>query len=263
MRMWILGLAAFLSSTAAAARTPDTLRYPYTDGAVYRVRLVPGAPFVVDLPAGETARAIYCDRRYWSAESTEGSSRVVIRALGSTDIVGKKGFIHIETERAGGGGSGQSLRISLKVHAVPEDSEVPAALQIYFEGQAAGDAVRQQVKKAVDAELVYAQRHAEEVARAKYETWKQQTIASLRDDYEWGGDFRIARVVDNKLQTYITVPDGSDKAVIHYVDKAGKREVLNYELNNGTYVIQNKVLRPGEKFRLILGKEQAWISLRQ
>ena len=47
-----------------------------------------------------------------------------------------------------------------------------------------------------------------------------------------------------------------------FVDKAGKTEVVNYELENGTYVIQNKVLRPGEKLRLVLGKQQAWIALK-
>jgi hypothetical protein len=45
------------------------------------------------------------------------------------------------------------------------------------------------------------------------------------------------------------------------LDKAGKTEVVNYELENGVYVIPIKVLRPGEKFRLVLGKQQAWIAL--
>jgi len=38
--------------------------------------------------------------------------------------------------------------------------------------------------------------------------------------------------------------------------------VVNYELENGVYVIKNKVLRPGQKFRLVLGKQQAWIALK-
>ena len=84
----------------------------------------------------------------------------------------------------------------------------------------------------------------------------------MRADYEWGGDFRVGRVVDDRVQTFVTVPDASDRAIIQFVDKAGKTEVVNYELENGTYVIQNKVLRPGEKLRLVLGKQQAWIALK-
>jgi len=236
-------------------RVPDMLRYPFTPGAVYRVRLVPGSPFIVDLPAGESARNLWFDHRYWMAETTEGSSRVVLRAIGSSDVIGRRGLVHIETEPS-------DLRISLKVEATDESEEVPAALQIYVEGSAAQDPLRRQVKKAVDGELVLARRQLEERARADFEAWKRATLTTFRADYEWGGDFRITRVVDNRLQTYITLPDGSDRAVIYYVDKAGKKEVVNYELSNGTYVVQNKVLRPGEKFRLILGKEQAWVALK-
>jgi hypothetical protein len=236
-------------------RMPDTLRYPLTPGAVYRLRLVPGSPFIVDLPAGESARNLWFDHRYWMAETTEGSNRVVLRAIGSSDVVGKRGLVHIETEPS-------DLRISLKVEATDESEDVPAALQIYLEGSAAQDSVRRQVRKTVDAELVLARKQAEDRARAEFEAWKRATLTTFRADYDWGGDFRITRVVDNRLQTYITLPDGSDRAVIYHVDRSGKKEVVNYELSNGTYTIQNKVLQPGEKFRLILGKEQAWVALK-
>jgi type IV secretory pathway VirB9-like protein len=253
----LVGIVVALTPSLAAARSraPDTLRYPYTPGAVYRLRLVPGSPFVVDLPTGETAKNVWCDQRYWMAETAEGSGRVVIRPIGSSDVVGKRGLIHIETTPS-------DLRISLKVEAVPETEDVSAALQVYVEGSVATDSVRQQVRKGVDAELMYARKHAEERARAEFDAWKIATLANFRDNYQWGGDFRITRVVDNKVQTYITVPDGSDKAVIHYFDKSGKREIVNYDMSNGTYVVQNKVLRPGEKFRLVLGKEQAWVALK-
>ena len=232
----------------------DVLRLPYTAGAVYRLRLAAGAPCVVELPAGETARNIWFDARWWGAESTPGSSRVVLRALGSAEVVGKRGSIHIETEPS-------DLRISLKVEAVAEDADTPAALEIYRE-VGKGDAASQEVKKRVDAELVYARKHAEMEARAEFEAWRKQALANMRADYEWAGDFRITRVVDDRVQTFITVPDASDRAVIQFVDRAGKKEIVNYELGNGVYTVQNKVLRPGEKLRLILGKEQAWISPR-
>ena len=258
-------LVSLCASGTASARTgrartgplPDTLRFPYTEGAVYRVKLVPGSPFVVELPSGESAMNIWRDTQYWMAETTPGSSRVVVRPIAASDIVGRRGFIHIETVPS-------HLRISLRVQAVAEHEDVPAALQVYLEGPAASDPVRRQVKSAVDAELVLVRKHATEEERSRFDAWKRATLSSLRDDYEWGGDFRIARVVDNRLQTYITVPDGSDKAVIQYVDKAGKAEVANYEFDpsSGVYTLENKVLRRGEKFRLILGKEKAWVGLK-
>jgi hypothetical protein len=257
-----VALAAISVVDSAWARTGkgraggrDLLRYPYTEGAVYRVDLVPGSPFVIELPAGESARNVWRDTQYWAAETTEGSSRVVIRPIASTSIVGRRGFIHIET-------SPSQLRISLRVRAVAESREVAAALQIYFAGSSAVESTARQIRQAVDSELVLARKHAAEEARARFEQWKRHTLSSLRDDYDWGGDFRITRVVDNRLQTYISVPDGSDKAVIHYVDRAGKAELVNYEFLNGVYVLENKVLRKGEKFRLILGKEQAWVELK-
>jgi len=44
--------------------------------------------------------------------------------------------------------------------------------------------------------------------------------------------------------------------------RSGKAEIVNYEFSNGVYVLENKVLRKGEKFRLILGKEKAWVGLK-
>jgi Conjugal transfer protein len=236
---------------------PDTLRYPYSEGAVYRVRLVPGAPFIVELPSGEAVEKVWIDRQYWKAEYTEDSSRVVVRALAATDIVGRKGLVHIETKPS-------KLRISLRVEAVTAMEDVPAALQIYAEGTAAADPIKNQVRQAVDAELLLARRRAVQEERAKFEAWKVATLSHLRSTYESGGDFLIMRVVDNGLQTYITVPDGSDKAVLQVVDRGGKAEMVNYEFDpkTGVYTVENKVLRRGEKFRLVIGKEKAWIALR-
>jgi hypothetical protein len=253
--LMILGAEEPRAEAHGRTKVLDTLRYAYTAGMVYRIRLSPGSPFVIDLPTGEEARNLWADGRYWSAESTEGSSRVVIRALGSTDIVGKRGLIHIETKPS-------DLRISLKVEAVDEGDDVPAAMQLYFEGSSAQDPIRHQVRKEVDAQLVLARKQAEEKARADFEAWTRQTLATFRADYDWGGDFRVSRVVSNRLVTYVTVPDASDKAVMQYVNKAGKTEIVNFELSNGTYAVQ-KVLQPGEKLRLILGKEQAWVALRK
>jgi len=120
------------------------------------------------------------------------------------------------------------------------------------------------MRKTLDHDLVYAQKQAEEHARAEFDAWRKGALANLRGDeaYDRGGDFRITRVVDDRVQTFVSIPNATDRAVIQFVDKTGHAELVNYEVENGTYVIQNKVLRPGEKFRLILGKEQGWVALK-
>lgn len=240
-----------------AIRRVDTIRLPYTRGKVYAVRLVPGAPFALELPAGEVAKNLWYDNRWWAAETTPTGSRVFIRALGSSDVVGRTGFIHVETEPA-------DLRICLRVEAVPDTAGVPAALEIYVEGSALNDPAQRQMRKTLDRELVYAQKQAEDRARAQFETWRKGALANLRGDeaYDRGGDFRITRVVDDRVQTFVSIPNTTDRAVIQFIDKTGRAELVNYEIENGTYVIQNKVLRPGEKLRLILGKEQGWVALK-
>ena len=233
----------------------DTVRLPYTAGKVYEVRLIPGAPFALELPAGESARNIWFDNRWWAAESTPGSARVFLRALGTVDVVGRRGFIHVETDPS-------DYRISLRVEGVPDTVEVNPGLEIYVEGSALNDPIRRQARKMADKELVYVQHQAQEKARGEYEAWRKNMLQNVRADYEWGGDFKIGRVVDDRVQTFVTLPEASDRAVIQFTDKTGRSEIVNYELENGTYVIQNKVLRAGERFRLVLGKQQAWIGLK-
>lgn len=252
-----LGVLSGSAHARGSGKIPakDTVRVPYIAGKVYEIRLMPGAPFALELPSGESAKNIWVDNRWWKAESTPGSSRVFLRALGTDDVVGRHGFIHVETEPS-------DYRVSLKVEGVPETADVSAGLEIYVEGGILNDPIRQQARKLADKDLLYIQRREQEKARADVEAWRKNLLQNVRADYEWGGDFRVGRVVDDRVQTFVTVPDASDRAVIQFVDKAGKTEIVNYELENGTYVIQNKVLRPGEKFRLVLGKQQSWIALK-
>lgn len=235
----------------------DTARLPYSAGKIYQVRLIPGAPFALELPAGESAKNIWYDNHWWSGETTPGASRVFIRALASDDVVGRTGFIHVETEPS-------DLRISLRVTAVRETASVPAALEIYVDGSSLNDPAQRQLRKSFDHDLVYAQKQAEERAKTEFEAWRKNAVANMRGDeaYDRGGDFRITHVVDDKVQTFVSIPNATDRAVIQFVDKTGHTELVNYELENGTYTIQNKVLRPGEKFRLVLGKEQGWVALK-
>jgi Conjugal transfer protein len=245
------------SSSSVQSGTTDTVRLPYSPGKVYQVRLEPGAPFALELPAGESAKNLWYDNHWWAAETTPGASRVFIRALPSDDVVGRSGFIHIETEPS-------DLRVSLRVSAVRETASLPAALELYLEGSVLNDPSQRQLRRSFDRDLVYAQKQAEERAHTEFESWRKNAVANLRGDeaYERGGDFRITRAVDDRVQTFVSIPNATDRAVIQFVDKTGRAELVNYELENGTYVIQNKVLRPGEKFRLVLGKEQGWVGLK-
>lgn len=251
------GQAPLVAHGAALAVTGDTMRLPYSRGKVYQVRLVPGAPFALELPAGEAAKNIWYDSHWWGAETTPGASRVFLRALGSSDVIGRSGFVHIETDPS-------DLRVSIRVEAVRETASVAPALEIYIEGSWLNDPAQRQMRKSIDREMLYAQKQAAEQARAQFDAWRKNAMVNLRGDeaYERGGDFRIARVVDDRVQTFVTIANASDRAVIQFIDKTGRAELVNYELENGTYVIQNKVLRPGEKFRLVLGKEQGWVALK-
>ncbi len=232
----------------------DTLKLPYQSSRVYVLKLIPGAPAVVELPQGETAHNIWFDRSFFKAESTPDTNRVVVQALNTPEAVGRTSYIHIETEPG-------NLRVSLKVEGVPERQEVPGVLQIYLDGQDEGSLVNAQVQRKVAKEAAYARRFAEEKAAADFQAWRRQLLANVNDRYGWSGDMAIEKVVDDRVQTFVSMPKASDLAVIELVDKAGKPDKVNYELENGCYVI-NKVLRPGEKWHLILGREQAWIRVK-
>jgi hypothetical protein len=246
----LLPLAALVGSALPAE---DTLKLPYLASKIYALRLIPGAPAIVELPMGEIARNIWYDKSFFKAESTPDTNRVVVQATNTPEAVGKVSYIHIETEPG-------NLRISLKVEGVSERSETPGVLQLYMDGTDEGSLVHAQVQKQVGREAAYARKFADDKAAADFQAWRQQLIQNMNDNYKWGGDLRIDRVVDDKVQTYVYMPSLSDKAVIELVDKAGKPDKVNYELENGCYLI-SKVLRPGEKWRLIFGQEQAWIRL--
>jgi hypothetical protein len=248
---------AVLNSPALAKGLIDTIKLPFQEGRIYRLDLVPGSPFVVELPEGEHAANVWRNAQYWMAETTPGSQRVIIAPIATPDVIGKRDFIHIETAPS-------NLRISLAVRAVSDERHVPGALMLYTaDAHTKESTIKNQVRERLGEEVSLAKRMAEEKAAKELAEWKKRTLENFRDDYEWGGDFRLKRVVDNSLQTWITLEDrGTDKAVIHFIDRSGKVEIVNYELEDGVYVIENKVLRPKEKFRLILGKEEAWIELK-
>lgn len=243
-----LCLAAWLGATLLAQ---DTLKVPYLSSKVYVLKLIPGAPVMVELPMGELAHNIWFDKSFFKAESTPDTNRVVVQATNTPEAVGKVSYIHIETEPG-------NLRISLKVEGVSERSQVPGVLQLYLDGADEGALVNAQVQRRVRKEAAYAQKFAEEKAAADFQAWRQELLQNLNDHYKWSGDLKIDRVVDDRVQTYVYMPEVSDKAVIELVDKSGKPDKVNYELENGCYLI-SKVLRKGEEWRLLYGKEQVRI----
>lgn len=251
-------VALALTTAAIVANAQDSLKLPYLSGKVYPVRVTPGNPFMLELPTGERAKNIYHDAKYWQAESTPESGRVAIRAVRSSDIVGTVGSIQIETEPS-------DLLITIRCEVVEERNQVPLAMQIYLDSgalQGTDSIIKSQVDRRLSKEMAYVNRAAEERVKSDFAAWKKQALENMRSTYEWGGDFKIDRVVDDKVQTYIYCSSASDHAVLELVDKSGKQEKVNYELENGCYLVQNKVLRPGEKFRLLLGKEKAWVALK-
>jgi hypothetical protein len=258
----ILVVAALLlgGGTAHARkskRLPDTQRLPYERGKLYEVRLIPGSPFVVELPAGERAAQLWYDDRWWVAETVPSGTRVILWASTSPEIEEEVGLIHIETEPS-------NLRISMRVQAVADKYEpVSAALELYLEKSPLNDPVRLQARRLADKEMIYAERMTADKIRSEVAAFRTRAIERMRTNFDWGGDFRIKRVADDGVQTFILLEDsGSDRAVIQFVDKSGKAETVNHELENGSYVVQNKVLARGEKFRLVLGKQQSWVALK-
>ena len=88
----LLPLAALVGSALPAE---DTLKLPYLASKVYALRLIPGAPAIVELPMGEIARNIWYDKSFFKAESTPDTNRVVVQATNTPEAVGKVSYIHI------------------------------------------------------------------------------------------------------------------------------------------------------------------------
>jgi hypothetical protein len=245
---------------------PDTIRVPFQTGKVYRVQLRPGDPLLVELPGEDSAAQLWFDPKWWMAETEPDSPAVTITASHAAEVVGRRGFIHILTAK-------RRYRISIEVEGVEENQPVPAVLELYDElGTSAGaKAVAQETRLKADRELVYAQKLAAEKARAEVSAFRRRSLMRLRTDFDWRGDFRIARIADDGVFTWILLQDKSvDRPIVQFIDQTGKAEAVNCDLDPdppqaglppGMYVVQ-KVLRPGEKFKLLLGKQATWISLR-
>jgi hypothetical protein len=93
-------LALLVAVALAGSLLPaqDCGKMPYLPSKVYGLRLIPGAPAIVELPMGEIAHNIWYDKSFFKAESTPDTNRVVVQATNTPEAVGKISYIHIETE---------------------------------------------------------------------------------------------------------------------------------------------------------------------
>jgi hypothetical protein len=260
-----LGSSEALAASKQKA-APRVLRLPYDKTQTYHVKLMPGAPFRVDLPAGEEVQSVICDLQWWSGEGVPGRPILIIR---TSDTRGGElppqalfSIMHVETKP-----SRLMLSFTLERVDVEELSEMPAipvAMELYLAGSALVEKANQShVNDAVAKEMPYLEREIEEKNRAKYAEMYRRAVSNLRDDYDIAGDFTalIGKVVDDRVRTTINMKKASEKVVLLFEDKDGKRQPVNYEIENGMFIVQ-KVLRPGQKFRLVLGKEESWIALK-
>jgi hypothetical protein len=255
MKKTLLILALAASAFAPAAKAQDVIRKSYSQYATYPVRLVPGVPFCVEIPKGDTIVNCWTDVINFKAESTPGSNRAIIKALPVDGVVGKTTYFHIETAAG--------LIITISAEAVNASATtLPGRMEIMLPDDGPGVTASQAIiDSRVQRETRAALSYASQQNKEDFERWRREAVMNLRDSYRFGGDFAVEKVVDDKVQTMIYVPEGSDRATIEVIDRSGKQEKVNYEFVNGVYTV-NKVLRHGEKFRLILGKEQAVISLK-
>jgi hypothetical protein len=251
----------------AESTLSETVRLPYQKGRVYRVKLRPGDTVLFELPAGHSVQRLWFDDEWWLVENDPGASEVSLSAKRFDDIVERRGFAHIVTTKG--------YRISLELEAVAEGTRVPAAFELYDDGAGSGTvglAAAQEAHRKVDRDLLYAQKMAADEVRAKTAAFRQRLLSRLRpnSDFEWRGDFILSNVTDDGVQTFIVLQDkAADRPVAQFIDANRNPEIVNCELDppsagapHGTYVV-NRVLAPGEKFKLILGKQATWISLKR
>jgi type IV secretory pathway VirB9-like protein len=250
------------AQTPAAAVTPvqapigsmfgDIMRVPYQTSKVYRLRLFPGSPTIIELPYGESVDNIWIDSQWWGAESTPDSNRVVVRALAADGILGRKTLFHLETKPNG-------LRVSFALEAVSDFERQPGVFQLYLAGEDAG----LMAKRAVDAKV--AQRVAElrtvsdVQARQDLDNWRAEAASKFRNAYSKSGSLEITKIIDDGVQTFIYSPE-RELSNLSFKNQDGKEEVLNYELHNGAYIV-NRVLQKNEAFVLNLGKKKTTIRL--
>lgn len=230
----------------------DIMRLPYQSHKVYRLRLYPGSPTIIELPYGESVDNIWIDSHWWGAESTPDSNRVVVRALAAEGVLGRKTLFHLETKPNG-------LRISFALEAVSDFERQPGVCQLYLDGEDGSMLVKRTVDSRVAQRVSELRASSDHQAKLDFDTWRVDAVSKFRNNYASSGSLEVTKVVDDGIQTFIYSPE-RELSNLSFKNQDGKEEVLNYELHNGAYIV-NRVLQKEEAFVLNLGKKKTKIHI--
>lgn len=228
-------------------------RVPFQSGRVYRLVLVPGAPFVVELPMGEGVRLASCDRQWFKAESDESSNRLMVSAIAAEGVEAQHSFLQVEST------SGVLYSFALEIGS---SATTPAAgLSIYMDGSDKETSYRKAAMAQVGAQTVALQGDLERRMRGEFNRWKAETLASYSSAYRVDQDgIKLEKVLSNSVQTYLYTRGLSEVPTVLLINRDKKEEVLDFEHDNGVFVV-NRVLRPGERFVLAVGKSKATVRV--
>ena len=97
---------------------------------------------------------------------------------------------------------------SLRVEAVQDTITVPAAMEIYVEGSALNDPAQRRIRKPWTATWLRTKTGGGACAGG-VRIVRKGALTNLRGDGadDRGGDFRITRVVDDRVQTFVSIPN--------------------------------------------------------
>jgi len=232
----------------------DIVREPYQSHRIYKLKLVAGAPVVIELPQGEVVKNIWIDTRWFTAESIEGSKRVIVRAIDAQDVEAQQTTLNIESVR--------DYRYTFHLECVPLFDEIPVSVfSFYFTGDDQEVQRKREIAAAVAMASEAHKAQTESIMKAEFERWKTETLARVSNDYQVNGTIWISKVVDDGVQSWIFVNALNEVASIHCINRDKEVEVVNFEYLNNSYVI-NRVLVSGEQFVLTVGKDKTVIRRR-
>jgi hypothetical protein len=246
------------AAPAKANPTPtygDIMRITYQSFRIYPMKLVPDAAIAVELPLGETFKWAWVDRKYFAAEAVDGDTRILVRALPVPGVVGRRTTLHIITQN--------DLRISFSLEAVDMDVALPPAVwHLVLEGSDEETTRARILNQRAQEQAEKLAAEKEHQLRQNFEAWKITAMENMDDRYSWTGDWPIARVVTNGVQTFLYLTAKvSQPGTITLIGKSKEPETVDFEYHNGVYTI-NHVLAEREKFKLQLAKDVSTIKHR-
>jgi len=234
----------------------DSVRIPYQANRIYYIRIVAGAPVMVELPLGETVKNIWIDKNFFSGEAVPGGSRVLLKALPAEDVDGKKTFVHIETRN--------DLRFSAELECVSSGDHrglPPGVYTFYLTGQDEEVSKRNLIQQQASAQAEEYQNGIDAKNKAVFSGWQADAMEKMHDQYKVNGPLPVRKVVDNGVQTWIFITGVYEINSLKVINRDKKEEVVDFEFVNGAYTA-NRILKEGERFELDNGKEKTQIVRR-